>query len=271
MRRYSTALLLITLLGFGLASRARAEDPADLVLLGGKIVTLDRKERVASALAVRRGRIIAAGTDAEIKLLIAQGKTEVIPLAGRMVLPGFIESHCHAVGVAKGTLEQAYVEIGSIPQLQEWIREQARTLQAGKESTGKWIEVPRNEITRFKERRFPTPAELDAACTTHPVLYNSVSDKWVLNTRGFEELGLLDPKSKIDGGEVLRDDAGRPLLIRGGTAAIRKTLPPRVEPTRDATLGAIAKLLKVYNEVGITSIYERATDPASLGLYRELR
>ncbi|MFN0018570.1 MAG: amidohydrolase [Pirellulaceae bacterium] len=271
MPRLCRVLLLVTLLGFGLSSRATAEAPADLVLLGGKIVTLDRRERVVSALAVRGGRIIAAGTDAEIKPLIAEGKTEVISLLGRMVLPGFIESHCHAVGVARGTLEQTYVEIGSISQLQEWIREQARILQGDKSAVGKWIEVPRNEITRFKERRFPTPAELDAACTTHPVIYNSVADKWVLNTRGFEELGLLDPNSKIEGGEVLRDDAGRPLLIRGGTAAIRKKMPPRVEPTRDATLAALAKLLKVYNEVGITSIYERATDPASLGLYRELR
>jgi predicted amidohydrolase YtcJ len=271
MSRLSRVLPLVTLLNFGWASRALADEPADLVLLGGKIVTLDRQESVFSSLAVRGGRIIAAGTDAEIKPLIVQGKTEVIMLAGRMVLPGFIESHCHAVGVAKGTLEQTYVEIGSIPQLQEWIREQARTLQGEKSAAGKWIEVPRNEITRFKERRFPTPAELDAACTTHPVLYNSVSDKWVLNTRGFEELGLLDPNSKIEGGEVLRDEAGRPLLIRGGTAAVRKKMPPRVEPTRDATLAALTKLLKVYNEVGITSIYERATDPASLGLYRELR
>ena len=271
MRRYLIAPLLVTLLGFGLASRARAEDPANLVLLRGEIVTLNQQESVVFALAVRGGRIIATGTDAEIRPLIVQGKTEVIELAGRMVLPGFIESHCHAVGVAKGTLEQTYVELGSISQLQQWIREQARTLQAEKSPTGKWIEVPRNEITRFKERRFPTPAELDAACTTFPVLYNSVSDKWVLNTRGFEELGLLDPNSKIDGGEVIRDDAGRPVIIRGGTAAIRKKLPPRVDPTRDATLVSLAKLLKVYNEVGITSIYERATDPTSLGLYRELR
>ncbi len=271
MPRLLLCLLPFVLLGISPICGARADEPADLVLLGGKIVTLDGRERVVAAIAVRGGRIIAAGNDAEMESLISQRTTEVIRLDGRMVLPGFIESHCHSVGVAKGTLEQKYVELGSILQMQDWIREQARALQANMSPPGTWIEVPRNEITRFKERRFPTPTELDDACMSHPVLYNSVSDKWVLNTRGFEELGLLDPKSKIAGGEVLRDEVGRPLLIRGGTAAIRKKMPPRVEPTRDAKLGALAKLLKVYNQVGITSIYERATDPASLGLYRELR
>ena len=266
MRHLSYGLLLIVLLGIGPATNSRGDEPAELVLLGGKIVTLDREERVVTALAVRGGRVVAVGSDADMKPLITPGKTEVIPLAGRTVVPGFIESHCHAVGVAKGTLEQTYVELGSFGAMQDWIRQQAKALPAGS-----WIEVPRNEITRFKERRFPTPAELDAACTTHPVLYNSVSDKWVLNTRGFEVLGLISPDSKIDGGEVLRDETGKPLLIRGGTAFIRKQIPKPPEPSRDAVLAALAKLLKVYHEVGITSIYERATDPASLGLYRELR
>ena len=157
------------------------------------------------------------------------------------------------------------VEISSIAERQDWIRTAAADAPAGR-----WIEVPRNEIARFKERRFPTPAELDAACTTHPVLYNSVSNKWVLNTRGFEELKLLDPNSKLSDGEVLRDSDDRPLLIRGGTGTIRKLTPPRPTHSRDEELVALEKVQR-YNEVGITSIFERATDPQSLGLFRELR
>jgi predicted amidohydrolase YtcJ len=242
-----------------------ATEAADLVLLGGKIVTLDTRQRVVSALAVRDGKIVAVGSDADVEPL-ATSKTEIIRLEGRSVLPGFIESHCHAVGVARGALDQTYAELSSISELQDWIRQAARDVPAGQ-----WIEVPRNEITRFKERRFPTPAELDAACTTHPVLYNSVSNKWVLNTRGLEELKLLDPASKLPDGEVLRDADGKPLLIRGGTATIRKHTPPRSEYSREQVLDSLAILLRRYNEVGITSIFERATDPQSLDLFRELR
>ncbi|MBC8113233.1 MAG: amidohydrolase family protein [Candidatus Saccharimonas sp.] len=259
-------LMVLVTATLSISRISQADEPADLVLLGGKIVTVDRQERVASAVAVRAGRIVAVGSDAEMAKLIGAGKTEVIRLDGRTVLPGFIESHCHAVGVARGSLEQDYVEISSIAELQAWIRKAAADVPAGR-----WIEVPRNEITRFKERRFPTPAELDAACTTHPVLYNSVSNKWVLNTRGFEELKLLDPNSKLSDGEVLRDAEGKPLLIRGGTGSIRKLTPPRPTHSREEELVALEKVLQRYNEVGITSIFERATDPQSLGLFRELR
>lgn len=247
-----------------LAPYAQAVEFADTVLIGGKIITLDPQQRVADSVAVRDGKILAVGTDAEIAPLIGPN-TQTIRLAGQTVVPGFIESHCHAVGVARGSLEQTYAELTSIAELQDWIRGAAKDVPAGR-----WIEVPRNEITRFRERRFPTTAELDAACTTHPVLYNSVSNKYALNTLGYAELGVLKPDSKIEGGEVLRDEAGQPVLIRGATAAIRKHIPPKSEFSRDEVREALSKVLQRYNEVGITSIFERATDPQSLAFFREL-
>lgn len=242
-----------------------AQEPADLVLLGGKIITLDRQERVVSALAARAGKIIAVGTDAEIQPLIGP-RTEVVRLSGQSVVPGFIESHCHAVGVATGALDQTYAELTSIAEIQDWVRKAAVDLPLDR-----WIEVPRNEITRLKERRFPTPAELDAACTTHPVLFNAVSNKWTLNSRGFERLGLLEPGSKLSDGEILRDESGKPLLLRGGTATIRRMFPTPAARSRDEIRSSLAKVLRQYNRVGITSIFERATNPSDLGYFRELQ
>ncbi len=264
-RRRSVCWNVTSLVILGFAAASLAAEPANLVLLGGKIVTLDGQQRVVEALAVREKKITVVGSNADVQSLIGP-QTEVIRLDGQMVLPGFIESHCHAVGVARGMLDETYAELTSIAEMQDWIRRQARDIPAGR-----WIEVPRNEITRLKERRFPTPVELDAACTTHPVLYNSVSNKWVLNTRGFDELMLLDPESKLADGEVVRDEAGKPLLLRGGNGTIRKHTPPRPEHSQEEVLAALAKVLQTYNQVGITSIFERATDPASLGLFRELQ
>ena len=139
----------------------------DTVLLGGKIVTMDPGERIVEALAIRDGRVLAVGRNAEIERLIGQ-RTEVVRLDGQMVLPGFIETHCHAIGVARDSIHNTYAELSSIAEIQDWIRRRAAEVPEGQ-----WIEVPRNEITRLKERRHPTPAELDAACTTHPVLYTS--------------------------------------------------------------------------------------------------
>lgn len=82
---------------------------------------------------------------------------------------------------------------------------------------------------------------------------------------------MVDGKSTIPGGEIVRDAAGRPVLVRGGTAHIRQLLPPEPRVSRDETLTALAKLLRRYNEVGITGIFERATDRAGFDIYRTLR
>ncbi|MEQ1860952.1 MAG: amidohydrolase [Chthoniobacteraceae bacterium] len=257
------SLVFLILSLFAVLSVPRVVAEADTVLLGGRIATLDSQERVVEALAIRAGRILATGTTEEIEKL-ATAKTEVIRLGGKMVLPGFIESHCHAIGVARGSLHGEYAELRGIGEMQEWIRAQAEKLPVGT-----WIEVPRNEITRLKEHRHPTPAELDAATSDHPVLYTSVM-KHVLNTAGWRALGLLDPASKLPDGEVVRDADGKPLLIRGGgNASVRKFFPQTSE-TREELVGALKKVLRRYNEVGITTIFERATDRTGFNTFREL-
>lgn len=236
---------------------------ADTVLVGGRIITLDAQERVAEAMAIRDGRIVAVGSSAEV-LKLAGDRTEVIKLDGKTVLPGFVESHVHAVGAARASVTETYAELSSIAEMQEWIRR-----RAGEVPAGQWIEVPRNEITRLKERRHPTPSELDAATTEHPVLYTSAM-KHALNSAGFRALGIVDANSKLPDGEVVRDEQGSPVLIRGGNQSLRKLLPqPTV--TREQTITALVKLLRRYNEVGITTINERATDRNGVAMYRELR
>ena len=253
----------ILLLAASLAATVSSAEPADTLLIGGRIVTLDAQERIVEALAIRDGKIAAVGSSAEIEKL-AGPKTEIIRLDGRMVLPGFIESHCHSIGVARDSLHNQYTELHGITEMQDWIRHRAKGLPAGQ-----WIEVPRKEITRLKERRHPTPAELDAATTDHPVLYTSVT-KHVLNTAGWRALGLLEPNSKLPDGEVVRDVNGQPLLIRGGgTASVRKFLPQPTE-TREELIEALKAVHRRYNEVGITTIFERATDRVGFNTFREL-
>lgn len=241
--------------------RAAAE-PADTVLQGGRIVTLDGRGRVVQAVAVAAGRIVAAGSDAQVAARVGP-KTRVIRLEGKTVVPGIIESHVHAIGVARGSLGQLYAELSSIAEVQDWIRK-----RAGEVPPGTWILVPRNDITRLAERRHPTPAELDAACATHPVAFNAAR-KWVLNSLGFKTAGITKPGDTIPGGRVLRDEKGNPRLIVGGDAHLRHFMP-WPSPPEDKTLDALASLLRRYNQVGITSIGERASDRAGYDLYRKL-
>ena len=110
-----------------------AIEPAELVLTGGKIVTLDGQQRVVDALAVRDGKLIAVGRVAEVQPLI-ESRTEAIRFDGKAVLPGLIESHCHAVGVARVMLDQTYCELSGIAEMQDWIRQAARDALAGRQS-----------------------------------------------------------------------------------------------------------------------------------------
>ena len=252
-RRYAAAYLRLDSIS----------DPgaADAVYRNGKIITLDPAESTLEAIAVRDGRILAVGTNTAIEAL-AGPETRRVDLAGRTVVPGFIESHCHSLGAARAALDGDYAEFRSIPEVQEWIRRRAAEVPPGT-----WIEVPRNEITRLVEQRFPTPEELDAATVDHPVVFVSVT-KTVLNSPGWKALGLDRPDAALPDGEVLRED-GRPVLMRGGQASLRKLMPaPKVHPVEDV-IEKHEELVGVYNSVGITTIFERATDRAGFDTFRQ--
>ncbi len=242
--------------------KPQAAAQADTVLLGGKIVSLDARDSIHEALAIRDGQIVAVGSNAEITGYIGE-KTAVIRLKGKTVVPGLIEAHVHALGAAQASIGAAYTELASIAAVQEWIRRQAE-----RTPPRTWVVVPRNEITRLAERRHPTPAELDAACTTHPVAFNSAR-RWALNSLGFRTAGIDERAQEVPGGRIVRDAAGSPRLIAGGDAFLRRFFPwPKYDDRQ--TLDALENLLRRYNEVGITSINERAANRDTYRLYRAL-
>ncbi|MEX0700687.1 MAG: amidohydrolase [Planctomycetales bacterium] len=248
---------------------ARAADPpeqsqpAETVLVGGKILTMDREARIVQAVAVRDGRIAAVGTDRKIRNL-AGPKTRVIELNGKTVVPGFIAAHCHAVGVARRTIDQPHAELLSIAEVQDWIRTRAKELPEGR-----WIRVPRTEITRLEELRHPTRAELDAACTTHPVLF-SAARKHALNSAGFRALGVKPGSDELPGGRVIRDADGGPRLIALGDAFIEEQIP-KPEHSEQEIRAFLEEVHRRYNSVGITSIFERASEIDDYRMYEALR
>lgn len=245
-----------------LAVGTLAAQSADTVFLHGRVLTLDSEERSAEALAVRDGRLLAVGRDEEVEKWVGP-QTAVVDLQGRMVLPGLIETHCHSIGAARAALAADYQELRSLAEIQDWVRRRAAEVPEGQ-----WIEVPRNEITRLRERRFPTPEELDAATTRHPVLFVSVT-KSVLNTAGWNALGVTREGDAVSGGEVVVEN-GRPVLMRGGQAALRALMPQPPAPSPAALRAKLRELHTVYNSVGLTSIFERATDRAGFDLFRDL-
>src|SRR5687768_12115350 len=133
---------------------------ADTILVNGRILTVDSRFSVHSALAVREGRILALGSDQEVRK-VSGPATRTIDLQGRTVIPGLIDSHMHATRAALSfSTEVNWIGAASLADALNRLRDASRNVK-----TGDWLIVvtPPATLETFKERRRPTQAELVAA------------------------------------------------------------------------------------------------------------
>jgi len=239
-------------------------EKAELVLLNARVITVDQKFTIASAVAIKDGRFAAVGSDREVRSWIGQ-QTRVIDCRGKTVIPGLIDSHVHATGVANNeSSQQPYVELNSISAIQDWIRKAARTVPEGQ-----WIIVPRSYPTRLKERRFPTRAELDQASDRHPILFDAAYCQ-VLNSLGLRRANIDRNSPPLKVGEIVRDEKGEPTgLLRNARGYLARFLPG-AESSREARLANLEKVHSRYHSVGITSVIERGASLDDYRLYEEL-
>ena len=122
---------------------------ADFVVWNAKVLTVDREFSQAQAVAIRDGVVSAVGANEDVKALIG-AETRVIDAEGRTVVPGLIESHVHATGVARGEAVREFVQLHSIGEIQDWVRARAKEVPPGT-----WIQLPRVDVTRIREGRVP--------------------------------------------------------------------------------------------------------------------
>ena len=236
--------------------------PADLVVTGAKVLTVDAGSRVAEAVAIRDGVFVLVGTSAEARALVGP-RTRVIDAGGKTVIPGLIDSHVHALGVAEAEVRGAFRDLRAIAEIQAWIREKAAAVPEGQ-----WIFSPRVFPTRLAERRLPTRAELDAAAPRHPVVIDAAYALMV-NTPALQAAGIGPDTPSPRGGAIVKDEQGRPTgLLRNVGGLLDRFQSPRL-PER--LLPALEAVHRRYNEAGITSVIERAADLAGYRAYAQLR
>jgi predicted amidohydrolase YtcJ len=235
---------------------------ADLVVVNAKVVTVDAAFSEARAFAVRDGRFVLVGTNDEVRAL-AGSATRVIDAQGRTVIPGIIDTHVHALGVAAGEAAQPYRNLRSIPELQAWIR-----AEAARHPAGSWIWPPRTYPPRLKERRFPTRGELDAAAPEHPVAIDGAY-AFSLNTAALRAAGITRETPDPPGGAIAKDSSGEPTgLLRnvGGLLARFRTEGAAVPP-----IEALERVHQQYLATGITSVIERGASVDGHKVYDGLR
>ncbi len=239
-----------------------AAEPADLIVLNGKVVTVDARASVAEAVAIRGGRIIAVGDAASVRARTGPA-TRVIDARGRTVIPGLIDSHVHALGAAPVEAVRPFRTLSSVGDLQAWLRDEARRAPG----TG-WIWSPRVYPTRLAEGRFPTRAELDAAVPDRPVVADGAY-AFVLNTAALRAAGITATSADPAGAQVVRDPGGEPTgLVRNARSVLARYLPPATDAL---PLDQIEALHRVYLQSGITSVVERGGTVEGYRAYEALK
>jgi predicted amidohydrolase YtcJ len=259
-------LTLLACSGLLLASASLRAADADLILHHGNIITVDGKFSVRQALAIKDGRILRVGTNDEV-LQTRGSRTQVIDLAGKTVLPGLIDSHVHPAGAAMTEFDHPIPDMESISDVLAYIRSRAHAL-----AEGEWIEVHQVFITRLREQRYPTRAELDEAAPRHPVLFATGPDA-SLNTLALKRSGIDRNFKVTDGGPgyVEKDPAtGEPTGILRSCTRYAKNQPSGRSPTELDRTERLLELFKDYNSVGLTAIGDRATSATDVERYRKL-
>src|ERR1039457_4865766 len=249
-----------------LAAAALRAQPADLILSHGKIVTVDPQFRIADSIAIRGDRSRAVAARAKVARLAGPG-TRQIDLQGKTVLPGLIDSHVHAAQAAMYEFDHPVPDMETIADVLRYVQSRAAVAKAGD-----WIVLTQVFITRLRERRFPTRAELDAAAPHNPVYFGPGPDAAV-NSLALQLSGIGKDFRITDGlpGRIERDATGEPTgILRNCSRLVKIHSGDRV-PTADDRRARLKMLLADYNSVGLTSISEGDLRDADLETYRRLK
>jgi predicted amidohydrolase YtcJ len=240
--------------------------PADLVLRGGKIITVDREFSIKQALAIKNGRIIGVGSDREMRILTGRG-TQVIELRGRTVIPGLIDSHIHAtVAGLSWDAELHWEQTHTLADGLKLIANAAKTQPAGS-----WIVVAGGWVpTQFAERLFPTRAQLDAIAPNHPVYVQYLRQGALLNSAALNKAGITRATAEPAGGKFERDPNGELTGWLQGVAGWKYAYEKIPRLSLDRTRQSIRNCLRELNRFGVTSIGDLQTSGVTFAHRRVL-
>ncbi len=226
---------------------------ADLLLVNGKIVTVDDDFSVQEAIAVKDGKVMAVGETKEMKKL-ADKKTEVINLKGKMVLPGLYDSHLHMLntGATLQVINCRTPPMKSIADMAKAVGEKAK-----KAKPGEWIIGRGWDQVKLLEHRNPTRWDFDKVSPNNPVyLTRTCGHLAVVNSKALELAGITKATKDPVGGRIVRDDKGEPTGMLEETPAMSlcmNLIPPASIEDKVLQIKAASD---AFNEVGITSVVE---------------
>jgi predicted amidohydrolase YtcJ len=260
----SFAALFISVPAYpGQSSSKINPESSDLILINGKIITVDANDSIAQALAIHDGKIADVGTNEEIRKRSPRN-ARVIDLRGRTATPGLIDSHCHF----DETSAIYGVELSKITKISEavdLVRQKVAT-----QKPGEWVTGSGWDEGKLAESRYITAADLDKVAPNHPV--------WLAHTTGHYgaansfalRLAKISPETKDPkGGTIDRDADGLPtgVLKEEAMSLVTSLIPPY---TKDQQRNGLLKMMADFNSEGMTAAKDPGTEGERWDLYREL-
>jgi len=242
--------------------------PADLVLRGGRIVTVDDRTPEAQALAASGGTIVAIGSNADIAKHIGPS-TQVIELGGQLAIPGLIEGHGHFTGVGENRVNLDLMSTRSWDEIVQLVAQAVEKAKPGQWIVGrgwhqdKWLSRPDPNVEGF-----PTHESLDKVSPNNPVVLTHASGHAsFVNKKAMDVSNVTRETTSPTGGEILKDRNGNP------TGLMRETAQGLVRRP-DLTDEEIRKVLTLADEEviakGITSFQDAGSSFGTIDLVKKM-
>ena len=228
---------------------------ADLILHHGLIKTLDRTNPIASAVAIKDGKFLAVGHDAEVMALAGPG-TRVIDLKGKRVLPGLIDNHTHVVrGGLNFNMELRWDGVRSLADAMNMLKRQVAITPPPQ-----WVRVVGGFTEhQFAEKRLPTIDEINAIAPDTPVFILHLYDRAILNAAALRVVGYTRDTPNPPGGEITRDANGNPtglLLAKPNAGILYSTLAKGPKLPFDYQVNSTRHFMRELNRLGVTGVID---------------
>jgi predicted amidohydrolase YtcJ len=243
---------------------------AELIFLGGNIITVDEATDGATAVAIRDGKILAVG-DRDTVLALRTDATQVFELGQQALLPGFIDAHGHASTQAKllDLVNLSPPPVGEVNNLDDLARILRQYLAAKEIRAGQWVVGFGYDDSLLAEGRHPTRYDLDSVSTDHPIfLLHASGHLGVANSAALALTGINAESEDPPGGVIRRrENSSEPdgVLEEAAVWTVYLALP---QPSLEGSLQQLVAVQDYYAGQGITTVQEGGATPHDLEVLR---
>jgi predicted amidohydrolase YtcJ len=269
--------IVVVLVALAIFSCGEKQTPADIIISGGTIYTVDDTNPTVEAVAVSSGKIVFAGAAAEVQKYKGD-QTQMIDLQGQTMTPGFIESHGHIMGLGYNELNIDLMDTKSWDEIVERVKDAVGKAKPGEWIIGrgwhqdKWDKKPEKMVNGFQ-----THHQLSEVSPDNPVYLGHASghagfaNAKAMQIAGVNQMSIEKMEKDLgEGGEIIRDELGNPtgLFNERAQSLIGKYIP---ESTEETDTKALELAMDACARAGITSFHDAGASREDIALFKKFR